>query len=102
MENNIRKYSSANHKENEAILFCQECKAYLCKKCEMYHSEMLQNHRQINLKSIKGENELFAGLCSEINHFIELKFFCKTPKQTLLFTMHKRNKSRRIWTTYLF
>ena len=78
MENNSIKCSSANHKENDAILFCQECKAYLCKKCELYHKEMFQNHSQINLKSIKGENELFTGLCNEKNHFIELKFFWKT------------------------
>ena len=78
MEKNEIKCSSSNHKENEAILFCQDCKIYLCKKCEVHHSELFQNHSQINIKTAKEDNELFTGLCTEKNHFIELKYFCKT------------------------
>ena len=78
MEKNEIKCSSSNHKENEAILFCQDCKIYLCKKCEVHHSELFQNHFQINIKIAKEDNKLFTGLCNEKNHFIEVKFFCKT------------------------
>ena len=78
MENNNVKCSSINHKENDAILFCQDCKIYMCKKCESFHCELFQKHTQFNLKSNKEEKQLFTGLCMENNHFIELKFFCKT------------------------
>ena len=62
MEKNEIKCSSSNHKENEAILFCQDCKIYLCKKCEVHHSELFQNHFQINVKIAKEDNKLFTGL----------------------------------------
>ena len=78
MENNNVKCSSINHKENDAILFCQDCKIYMCKKCESFHCELFQKHTHFNLKSNKEEKQLFTGLCMENNHFIELKFFCKT------------------------
>ena len=71
------KCSSMNHKENEAIIFCQECKIYMCKKCESFHSELFQKHNQFKLSAIKSNEELFTGLCMEKSHFIELKFFCK-------------------------
>ena len=70
--------SSINHKENEAIIFCKDCKIYMCKKCDSFHSELFQNHNKIGLKLSKEENELFTGLCMEKSHLIEQKFFCKT------------------------
>ena len=78
MEKSNIKCSSINHKENDAILFCQDCKIYMCKKCESFHSELFQKHTQFNIKTNKEEKEVFTGLCMENNHFIELKFFCKT------------------------
>lgn len=72
------KCSSINHKENEAIIFCKDCKIYMCKKCDSFHSELFQNHNKISLKLSKEENELFTGLCMEKSHLIEQKFFCKT------------------------
>ena len=76
MEENIKKCSFQNHKENIAILFCQECKIYMCKKCEKHHSELFNNHRQLIIS--QEEDDIFTGLCNEKNHLIELKFFCKT------------------------
>ena len=78
MEKSNIKCSSINHKENDAILFCQDCKIYMCKKCESFHSELFQKHTQFNIKTNKEDKEVFTGLCMENNHFIELKFFCKT------------------------
>ena len=78
MKDNDIKCSSINHKENDAILLCQDCKIYMCKKCESFHSGLFQKHTQFDLKSFKGENELFTGLCMEKNHLIEFKFFCKS------------------------
>ena len=44
MEQKLKKCSLIDHKENEAISFCQECKIYMCKKCEKYHSELFKYH----------------------------------------------------------
>ena len=49
----------------------------MCNKCENHHSELFKNHIQFNLNSIKETEEIFTGLCTEKNHFIELKYFCK-------------------------
>ena len=79
MEEKIKKCSLAEHKENEAILFCQDCKIYLCKKCEKHHSELFKNHHEYAInKNDKNEIESFNGLCQELNHLNELEYFCKT------------------------
>ena len=49
MEKKTKKCSSEYHKENDAISFCQECKIYMCNKCEKYHSELFQRHHQFKL-----------------------------------------------------
>ena len=62
----------------ENTLFCQQCKIYMCNKCEKLHSDLFPNHRHCKLN--KGE-EIFTGLCKEKNHPYELKYFCKTHNQ---------------------
>ena len=69
------KCSSEIHKDNDAILFCYECKIYMCNKCENLHSQLFKNHHQYKFE--KDANELFTGLCNENNHPHELKYFCK-------------------------
>ena len=78
MERENIKCSSINHKESDAIIFCQNCKKYMCKKCESFHSDLFQEHNQFKLNQNKSDEELFTGLCMEKNHFIELKFFCRS------------------------
>ena len=78
MEKNMQRCSSKNHTENDAILFCIECKIYMCYKCEKFHSELFQNHHQYKLEKNKGITDIFTGLCKEKNHHYELKYFCKT------------------------
>ena len=34
MDNKNKKCSLVEHNENDAICFCQECKIYMCNKCE--------------------------------------------------------------------
>ena len=68
MDNDIKK----NDLEN--TLFCQQCKIYMCKKCEKLYSDIFPNHPHCKLK--KGE-EIFTGLCKEKNHPYELKYFLK-------------------------
>ena len=74
---NKKKCSMIDHKENDSISFCYNCKIYMCNKCEKTHSELFKNKHQyvnINHKNIDG---LFTGLCKEKNHLDELIYFCK-------------------------
>ena len=71
--------SSKEHNEIEAIAFCQECKIYMCNKCDNYHSKLFQNHHKFNVK--EDIKEIFTGLCKEENHSLKLKYFCKTHNE---------------------
>ena len=75
MEDQVKKCSSKKHIEEDAIVYCQECRLYLCKKCNYFHSELFQDHHQYDLNG-KVKN-IFTGLCQEINHTNELKYYCK-------------------------
>ena len=79
MKTSKKKCSHLEHKEIDAILFCEECKLYLCNKCESYHSKLHLNHH--TYKSEKDLNEIFSGFCKENKHHEELKFFCKNHNQ---------------------
>ena len=75
MENNSQKCSSEEHKEIDAIYFCQECKIYLCNKCEKFHSMLFKKH---NLSSLnKGIKEIFSGLCLIENIKINWNIYVK-------------------------
>ena len=79
MENTSQKCSSEEHKEIDAIYFCQECKIYLCNKCEKFHSMLFKKH---NLSSLnKGIKEIFSGLCLIENHKNKLEYFCKNHNE---------------------
>jgi len=75
MEKNISKCSSIEHKEIDAIKFCQECKKYFCNKCDKFHSSIFTNHHPFSLD--KDPNEIFTGLCKIENHSGKLEFYCK-------------------------
>ena len=75
MDNNNKKCSLKKHEEINAISYCQECKIYMCNKCENHHIELFQNHHEHKLD--KDINEIFTGFCKEINHFDKLEFYCK-------------------------
>ena len=71
---NNKKCSFQEHKEIDAVIYCQECKVYLCNKCENFHSKLFINHHPCKIdKDIK---EIFTGYCIEENHTIKLDFFC--------------------------
>ena len=76
MEIKSKKCSLIEHKENNAILFCYDCKIFMCNKCEKHHSELFRNHQQFKLD--KDITEIFTGYCNEENHSDELTYFCKT------------------------
>ena len=76
MENIIKKCSLKEHKDIDAIYFCQECRIYICNKCDSFHSNWYKDHHKYNLD--KNSQEFFTGICQENNHSNKLKYFCKT------------------------
>ena len=73
------KCSSKDHLETNAIIYCIECKIYMCNKCEKIHSNLCPSHHPFNLD--KNINEIFTGFCKEIDHNGELKYYCKSHNQ---------------------
>ena len=74
MELQKKKCSLSKHLEVDAISYCQECKKYFCNKCQNMHSDLLENHKIINLNKL---DEIFIDKCQEENHNDKLEFFCK-------------------------
>ena len=56
MENIKQKCSSIEHDKIDAVFYCQECKVYLCNKCENFHSKLLMFLYLINIKLFKFNN----------------------------------------------
>ena len=71
MEVQKRKCSLRTHSEIDAVSYCQDCKKYFCNKCQNHHSEILDDHKLINLNKI---NEVFIDKCKEDNHNCKLIF----------------------------
>ena len=70
-----KKCSYKKHGDIESVIYCIECKVNLCNKCTNYHSDLFENHHTLDLK--KNINEIFTGICSEMNHKDELDYYCK-------------------------
>ena len=75
MEDKNKKCSYDEHKEMNAIYYCQNCKIYMCNKCLENHSKLFKNHNT-NLIN-EGYKEIFTGYCREKNHLEIVEFFCK-------------------------
>ena len=75
MEKN-KKCSLEEEKEINAICYCQECRLYLCNKCETTHSKLFKNFHHC-FKLDKDPNELFTGFCQQNQHNDKLEYFCK-------------------------
>ena len=71
----MKKCSSKEHQQIEAVYYCQNCNIYICNKCDKFHSDMFQNHIKISLD--KEKSEIFTGFCNEEGHSNKLIFFCK-------------------------
>ena len=74
MEDINKKCSNKDHKDINAIYYCQDCKIYICNKCSNHHQELFNNHYTQNLDNNK---EIFIDLCEEKNHPIKMEFYCK-------------------------
>jgi hypothetical protein len=55
---NAQKCSMKMHENINASSFCQECKIYMCNKCEKLHSGLFENHHQYILG--KDNEEIFT------------------------------------------
>ena len=67
------KCSLKEHKEIDAISFCQECRIYMCNKCQNHHEALFSHH----LYNLNKEEEIFTIFCKEKNHPNRLEYFCK-------------------------
>ena len=76
METQKEKCSNKQHKELEAISYCQECRIYMCNKCINQHNGLFDNHNEYNLD--KNLKEKFIEICQEKNHTNKLEYFCVT------------------------
>ena len=72
----MKKCSSLEHQEIEAVYYCQNCNIYMCNKCDKFHSNIFQKHIKISLD--KETSDIFTGICKEEDHSSKLIFFCKT------------------------
>ena len=70
------KCSSEHEIEIPSKYYCLNCKIYMCKECERYHSKLFHNHKIYNSK--EKATAIFNGFCKENNHLERLEFFCKT------------------------
>ena len=75
--NNSKKCSLSEHKEIDAIMYCQECKILMCNKCDFNHSNLFKLHHKYKLDK-DNIKDIFTGFCKEENHLEILEFFCKT------------------------
>ena len=66
MEVQNQNCSFEDHKNIDAIKYCQECNIYICNKCEKIHSGFFKNHHSLSLD--KDRKEFFTGYCKEKNH----------------------------------
>ena len=65
MEKMMKKCSIVDHKEIDAINYCQECKIYMCNKCDKFHSALFKVHHLISLeKNINDTSFSVAPSCS--------------------------------------
>ena len=74
MENQIPKCFSKKHADINAVSYCPECNKYFCNKCLNLHTELLEEHKAINLNEKK---DIFIDKCKIENHNARLEFYCK-------------------------
>ena len=78
-KNKNQKCTSQDHGEIEAVSYCQECKIYMCNKCENIHSKLCLHHHSYKLEN--NTIEIVTEFCKENNHNEPLEFYCKDHNQ---------------------
>ena len=77
MNSSHKKCSSKKHEKVNATNYCQECRLYMCEKCNEHHKEFYIHQ----ILGIKDFEESFTGICKEENHNNTLDYYCKTHNQ---------------------
>ncbi len=77
-ENTKKKCSFKEHSEVDAEIYCQDCKIYMCNKCQSHHSQLFNSHHSYSLDK---KDVIFTGMCKEKNHSMTLDYFCKNHNQ---------------------
>ena len=90
----INKCYSKDHEEIMSNYYCLQCKIYICKKCEIFHSNLFykKNHLLINLDKDKENNDIFTSYCKENNHLEKLEYFCKNHNKLCCSSCIDKNK----------
>ena len=68
----------SNHKEIDAIIYCQECNMNLCNKCKQHHSELFKFHSE---EILDKDSNILSKYCRDEHHNVEFEYFCKTHNQ---------------------
>ena len=71
----IIKCFSKKHLNNDAVIYCQNCRIYMCNQCKKLHSQLFEEH--ILYPIDKDISNIFTGICNEPNHNCELEYFCE-------------------------
>ena len=74
MSEHDKKCFNKEHKESP-ICYCQDCKYYMCKKCQVLHSKLFIEHTEYTIE--KNNEEIFTGFCNEKDHLDKLDYYCK-------------------------
>ena len=74
MSEHDKKCFNKEHKESP-ICYCQDCKNYICKKCQVLHSKLFIEHTEYNIE--KNKEEIFTGFCNEKDHLDKLDYYYK-------------------------
>ena len=75
MEEEKKKCFKMEHKDMNAISYCEDCKIYICNNCLFHHHELFSTHKVKNLNN--NNKDIFIGICKEKNH-TKLEFYCKS------------------------
>ena len=63
-QNKSKKCSLSEHKEIDAIIFCQECKILMCNKCDINYSNLFKLHHKYKLDK-DDIKDIFTRFCKE-------------------------------------
>ncbi len=80
-EDETKKCSLDDHKEKNAIIYCHECKIFMCNICQIHHYELFKNHHTNKINNLNIEEDIYTGICKEKNHSMALDYFCKDHNQ---------------------
>ena len=70
-----KRQKCSNEEHKDAIIYCQQCKIFMCNKCLNNHKELFKKNHELN--NLEKNNDLFIELCKKPDHEKKMEFFCK-------------------------